>query len=198
MKIGIIGTGAIGQAFAKQAAKAGYELIISNSQGPESLKETAKAIGGKTTAGTVKEAGEADVIFLAVPWKHLEAAISGVKNWKGKIVIDPTNPIITPGFHLADLKGLTSTEVVAGLVPGARVVKGFNTLQPPTLASDPRQGGGHRVIFYAGNDDDAKATVSGIIDRMGFAGIDLGRLDEGGKLSQFPGGPLPTLNLIKL
>lgn len=198
MKIGIIGTGAIGQAFAKQVAKAGYELILSNSRGAESLKEIAQSIGGKTTPGTVAEAGKADIIFLSVPWKHLATAVSGVSSWKGKIVIDPTNPIITPGFQLADLKGKASSEVVAGLVPGASVVKAFNTLQPGVITANPSVAGGKRVIFYAGNDQHAKEVVHEVIERIGFAGIDLGRLDEGGRLSQFPGGPLPTLNLIKL
>lgn len=198
MKIGIIGTGAIGRAFAQQAAKAGYEVILSNSRGADSLVDVAKSIGHKTTAGSVSDAGKADIVFLSVPWKHLPAAVSAVADWKGKIVIDPTNPIITPGFQLADLKGKASSEVVAGLVPGASVVKAFNTLQPSIITANPLEAGGQRVIFYAGNDDRAKDVVLQIIQRIGFAGIDLGRLDEGGKLSQFPGGPLPTLNLIKL
>lgn len=66
------------------------------------------------------------------------------------------------------------------------------------LDADPVENGGNRVIFYSGNDEYAKEVVGGIIQRIGFAGVDLGRLDEGGKLQQFPGGPLPTLNLIRL
>jgi len=198
MKIGIIGAGAIGQAFAKQAAKAGYEIIISNSRGPESLTAIVKTIGGNVKAGSVHDAAKAEVIFLAVPWKHLEQAVSGVSSWEGRIVIDPTNPIIMPDFQLPDLGGKMSSEVVAELLPGAGLVKAFNTLTPEVLAADPHEAGGKRVIFFSGNDISAKTIVAAIIDKMGFAGIDLGNLHEGGKLQQFPGGPLPTLNLIRL
>lgn len=88
--------------------------------------------------------------------------------------------------------------MVASLVPGAQLVKAFNTLTPAVLAANPREAGGQRVIFYSGNNTAAKATVAGILQQMGFAGVDLGLLQEGGKLQQFPGGPLPTLNLLKV
>ena len=196
MKIGIIGAGAIGTAFAKQVAAAGYEVVISNSRGAESLKEKVKQIGGNTTAGSVKEAAEADVIFLALQWPHLQQVLSTV-SLDGKIVIDPTNPIL-PGFALADLHGKTSSEIVSQWAKGAKLVKAFNTLPPQTLAANPQTNGGSRVIFYSGNNDDAKDILTSILNRIGFAGVDLGRLNEGGKLQQFPGGALPTLNLIKL
>ncbi|MVT12027.1 NADP oxidoreductase [Chitinophaga sp. ysch24] len=198
MKIGIIGTGAIGKAFAGQAAKAGYEIVISNSRGAASLEAIAKQLGSKVKAGSIEEAATADVVFLGLPWKSVEAVTSSVPSWKGRIVIDPTNPIINPGFIVPDLGGAASSEVVAKLVPGASVVKAFNTFPPEILATDPKQAGGKRVIFYSGNDAAAKQVVAGIISRIGFAGIDLGTLHEGGRLQQFPGGPLPALNLIKM
>jgi predicted dinucleotide-binding enzyme len=197
MKIGVIGAGNIGKAFAKQAAKAGYEVIISNSRGADSLTATAKILGNNVIAGTTQQAAEADVIFLGLQWQHLNKAVSNVSSWKGKIVIDPTNPIL-PGFQIAELGGKTSSEVVASWIPGASVVKAFNTYTPEVLGSDPKQAGGTRIIFYSGNDDASKKVVAGIIHKIGFAGIDLGRLDEGGKLQQFPGGPLPAVNLIKV
>lgn len=196
MKIGIIGAGAIGTAFAKQVTAAGYEVIISNSRGADTLKEKVEQIGGNITAGTVQQAAEADVIFLALQWQHLQQVLENV-SLEGKIVIDPTNPIL-PGFVLADLGGKTSSEVVSEWAKGAKLVKAFNTLQPPILAANPQVGGGNRVIFYSGNDDDTKDILSSILNRIGFASVDLGRLNEGGKLQQFPGGSLPTLNLIKL
>ena len=77
-------------------------------------------------------------------------------------------------------------------MPGARVVKAFNHLRAEVLAGDPRADGGRRVLFYSGNDNAAKAEVAALIDRIDFVGIDLGSLAVGGKLAQFPGGPLPN------
>ncbi|MCY1561261.1 hypothetical protein D9M68_984920 [compost metagenome] len=82
-------------------------------------------------------------------------------------------------------------------MPGARVVKAFNHLRPELLAADPAERGGQRVLFFAGDDAQAKAEVGALIGRLGFAGIDLGTLAVGGRLTQFPGGPLPTLELVR-
>ncbi len=87
--------------------------------------------------------------------------------------------------------------MVADLVPGARLVKAFNHLNPALIAGDPQAEGGRRVLFYSGNDRQAKAVVAQLIERLGFFGIDLGSLAEGGRLAQFPGGPLPSHNLVK-
>ncbi len=196
MKIGIIGAGTIGTAFAKHVAAAGYEVVISNSRGADTLKEKIKQIGGNIVAGSVEEAAQADVILLAVRWQQVAEVLEAL-SLEGKIVIDPTN-WDSPEFVLAEPGSKTSSEVVSQLTKGAKVVKAFNTLYAQVLAADPQVGGGKRVIFYSGNDDDAKAIVAGILNRIGFAGVDLGSLHEGGKLQRFPGGPLSTLNLIKL
>ncbi|MDB5801844.1 MAG: oxidoreductase [Rhodocyclales bacterium] len=198
MKIGIIGAGGIGQAFAGHVARAGYELVLSNNRDPDSLAEIARALGPRTSVATREQAAQADVVMLAVPWLQVEAALSGLPPWKGRILIDATNPVVGPGFQAAELGGSTSSEVVASLAPGARVVKAANTLPRTLLASDPHEAGGRRVLFVSGDDADARKDVSGILQRSGFATIDLGDLASGGKLQQFPGGPLPTLNLIKL
>lgn len=198
MNIGIIGAGGIGQAFATHVAKAGYEVIISNSRGPESLAEVVSQLGPRAKAGTRQEAARADVVVLAVQWQQWRAALSDLPPWNGRILIDVTNAAVMPGFRPADLHGSTSSEVVASLAPGARVVKVANTLPRAVLAADPQQAGGHRVLFMSGDDAAAKAEVSGILERAGFATIDLGGLASGGRLQQFPGGPLPNQNLIKL
>lgn len=195
--IGIIGAGKIGKALAMQLTKAGYEPLISNSRGPESLHALVEEIGNGIKAGTATEAASADVVFLAVLWNKLEEATAAIPSLEGRVVIDATNPVL-PGFVAADLGGKASSEVVSSLVVGAKVVKAFNTLMAHVLGAGPEEAGGSRAVFYSGNDSEAKRTVAGIIERIGFAGIDLGRLDEGGRLQQFPGGPLPTLNLIKL
>ncbi|HEY2211182.1 MAG TPA: NAD(P)-binding domain-containing protein, partial [Bradyrhizobium sp.] len=140
----------------------------------------------------------ADIVFVAVNWTKLPAALRGLPEWSGRIVIDANNPIEAPLFKPVDLNGRVSSDVVADLVTGARVVKAFNHLRAEVLASDPRSGGGRRVLFYSGNDGTAKAEVAALIEKIGFVGIDLGPLAVGGKLMQFPGGPLPNQNLIKI
>jgi 8-hydroxy-5-deazaflavin:NADPH oxidoreductase len=198
MTIGIIGSGAIGTAFARTLARAGIEATISNSRGPDSLKDLVRELGPAIKAGTREEAARADIVFVAVNWTKLPAALAGLPEWSGRILIDANNPIEAPLFRPVDLKGRVSSEVVSDLVPGARVVKAFNHLRAEVLAGDPRSGGGKRVLFYSGNDGAAKAEVAALIEQIGFVGIDLGSLAVGGKLTQFPGGPLPNQNLIKV
>ena len=196
--IGIIGSGAIGSAFARRLASAGMEATIANSRGPSSLKDLVREIGPSITAGTVTEAESKDIVLVAVNWSKLPAALAGLPSWNGRIVIDANNPIEAPLFKPAELNGRISSEVFAGFVPGARVVKAFNHLQAHVLASDPQADGGKRVLLYSGDDNAAKAEVAALIDQLGFFGIDLGSLAVGGKLVQFPGGPLPVHNLVKV
>jgi predicted dinucleotide-binding enzyme len=198
MTIGIIGSGAIGSAFARTLARAGVEATISNSRGPDSLNELVRELGPSIKAGTREEAARAEIVFIAVNWTRLPAALAGLPDWDGRIVIDANNPIEAPLFKPVDLKGRVSSEVVADLVPGARVVKAFNHLRAEILAGNPKAQGGRRVLFYSGNDSAAKAEVAALIERIGFVGIDLGSLAVGGKLAQFPGGPLPNQNLVKM
>jgi predicted dinucleotide-binding enzyme len=198
MTIGIIGSGAIGTAFARTLARTGIEATISNSRGPDSLKELVRELGPSIKAGTREQAARADIVFIAVNWTKLPAALAGLPDWSGRIVIDANNPIEAPLFKPVDLKGRVSSEVFADLVPGARVVKAFNHLRADILASNPSANSGRRVLFFSGNDNAAKAEVAALIDRVGFVGIDLGSLTVGGKLAQFPGGPLPNQNLVKV
>ena len=198
MTIGIIGSGAIGTAFARTLSRAGVEATISNSRGPESLKDLVRELGPSIKAGTREEAACADIVFVAVNWTKLPAAMAGLSDWKGRIVIDANNPIEAPLFKPADLGGRGSSAVFADLVPGARVVKAFNHLRAELLATDPRSDGGQRVLFYSGDETAAKEEIAALIERLGFAGIDLGSLEVGGKLAQFPGGPLPNQNLVKI
>jgi 8-hydroxy-5-deazaflavin:NADPH oxidoreductase len=198
MSIGIIGAGNIGLAVAKTLARAGIPAIIANSRGPESLKETVAALTPTIKAGTREQAARADIVLIAVNWSKLPAAVAGLPAWSGRIVIDANNPIEAPLFKPVDLHGRISSQVVAELVSGARLVKAFNHLRAAVLASDPHASGGRRVLFYSGDDGAAKAEVGALIDRLGFAGIDLGPLALGGRLAQFPGGPLPNQNLVRI
>jgi len=195
--VGIIGAGAIGQAFAGQLVKVGINAILSNSRGPESLAAVVDRLGYGARAGTVQQAADADIVFVSTNWDKTEAALRGI-HWDGRILIDATNPVILPGFTLAELGGKNSSQVVTQWAPGARVVKAFNTLLAGVLAQDPAQAGGRRVVFLSGDHPDAKADVSALAAQLGFATIDLGSLEVGGTLQQFPGGPLPAVNLVQL
>jgi predicted dinucleotide-binding enzyme len=197
MTIGIIGAGNIGAAFAKALGRAGIDAIISNSRGPDSLAELVCEAGPSIRAGTREEVAAQDIVLVAVNWSKLPAALQGLPDFGGRIVIDANNPIEGPLFKPAELHGRASSEVFAGLVPGARVVKAFNHLQPHLISGDPAAEGGRRVLFYSGDDARAKAEVGALIERLGFFGIDLGSLGVGGRLVQFPGGPLPVHNLVR-
>jgi predicted dinucleotide-binding enzyme len=190
-RIGIIGAGRLGQAMARTALRAGRRVVIANSRGPESLTAVVSALGDGATAGTVEQAAGAGVVVVAVPWPSVPQAVRGLE-WSGRVVIDATND-----FYPGDLNGRTSSEVVADLVAGARVVKAANTLGAAVLASDPREAGGRRVIFLSGDDSDAKSRVSALFEDAGFVAIDLGALSTGGAMQQLR-GPLAGINLIQL
>jgi predicted dinucleotide-binding enzyme len=195
--IGIIGAGNIGRAIAQALAAKGIAVTLTNSRGPESLATTVAELGPLVTAGSREEAASKDLVFVAVNWSKLPDALAGLPSFGGRIVVDANNPIEAPLFKPAELNGRASSEIFADLVPGARVVKAFNHLLAQLLATDPASNGGKRVLFYSGDDAGAKAEVGALIDRLGFFGIDLGSLAIGGRLIQFPGGPLPALNLVR-
>jgi 8-hydroxy-5-deazaflavin:NADPH oxidoreductase len=189
--VGIIGAGRIGQAMAHVARRAGRQVVIANSRGPESLTSVVEELGDGVSAGTVRDAVAADIVVLAVMWPDVPRAVDGLA-WEGRIVLDPTND-----FDPGDLNGRTSSEVVAELVAPARVVKAGNTWAAALLGSDPQQAGGRRVIFLSGDDAGAKSEVGGLFEEAGFFVVDLGGLREGGRMQQV-GAPLAGHNLIHL
>jgi predicted dinucleotide-binding enzyme len=191
MAVGIIGAGRLGQAMAKTALRAGRQIVMANSRGPESLASLVSTLGEGASAGTVDDAAGADIVVIAVPWPRVREAVAGLR-WDGRIVIDATND-----FDPSDLNGSTSSQVVADLVTGARVVKAANTLGAAVLGSDPHVGDGRRVIFLSGDDAEAKSEVAALFEDAGFAAIDLGSLVAGGAMQQL-GGPLAGVNLVQL
>lgn len=195
--IGIIGAGAIGKAFAQALARQGIEAVIANSRGPATLQDVVRALGPSIRAVTREEAAAQDIVLVAVNWSRLPDALKDLPDFGGRTVIDANNPIEAPLFRPVDLQGRLSSEIFTDLVPGARVVKAFNHLLPKLVAGDPQSEGGRRVLFYSGDDKAARSEVGALIDKLGFTGIDLGPLAVGGRLTQFPGGPLPALNLVK-
>jgi predicted dinucleotide-binding enzyme len=173
-----------------------------------------KELGPTITAGTTEEAAKADIVFVAIRWVVLKKVLGGLPGWNGRIVVDGTNPVewIDPnspeakdpsnplaawGLKAVDLGGRHSSSVVRDLVPGARLVKGFNHFDPRVLP-EPKVSGGQRVLFYCGDDADAKTTVRALMEKAGFSPVDLGALDVGGPLASLPFGPLAGATFIKI
>ena len=193
MKIGIIGAGNIGSAVAELFTKAGHEVVISNSRGPQTLDDLAEKLGDGASAGTVDEARDfGNVVVVTIPLKGITALPAN--GWENKIVIDTNNYYPDRDGKIADLDSgaTTSSELLENQLPGARVVKGFNTIWSEHLKIQgntklPLEE--RRAIFIAGDDSGAKETVAKLIEDIGYAAIDTGFLAEGGK-SQQPGSPV--------
>ena len=214
MNIGIIGAGALGSNAARLLAKSGVSATIANSRGPQSLARLVGELGPSVKAGSVEEAASADMVLVAVRWVDLEKALGGLPAWNDRIVIDgtnpvtfldpdspdakdPTNPLAAYGIKAIDLGGKHSSQVFRTFVPGARVVKAFNHLDANVL-SEPTTSGGQRVLFYSGDDTNAKAEVRKLLERTGYFPVDLGVLDVGGPLASPPFGSLAAINFVKL
>jgi predicted dinucleotide-binding enzyme len=177
MSYAIVGFGAVGQALARMFARKGIEVAVASRHQPEALAPQANAIGPTIVPKTLKDALEADIVILAVPyWQHREVAKARA-SWKGKIVIDVTNT-------LEDLGGLPSSSVIARALPGAQLVKAFNHLPAGVLAEDPASNGGRRVVFLSNDDESATATVAALVEQLGYAPVSLGKIAEGGQLVQ--------------
>lgn len=191
MRIGLIGSGNIGGTLARLLAGAGHEVVLANSRGPESLAGLVAEIGLAATAATPAGAAEAgEVVVVAIPffrYPDLPAA-----ELAGKIVVDATNYYggRDGSFPEIESGATSSSELLARALPGARVVKAFNTIHFRHLAADgvPTGTPGRRAIPIAGDDAGAKATVAALIDQLGFDAYDAGSLADGRRFD--PGTPL--------
>ena len=179
MSYAIIGFGKIGQALAHAFARKNINVTVASRRPPEELAPLARAIGPTVVAKSLREALEADTIILAVPFGEHREVAKALPSWKGKTVIDATNAF---GVRPEELGGLPSSTVIAKAFTGAKLVKGFNHLIAATLAADPIVEGGHRVVFLSSDDGDAIAPVTDLAKQLGFAPVNLGKLDEGGAL----------------
>jgi predicted dinucleotide-binding enzyme len=196
MNIGILGAGNIGANAARLFAAAGHDVRISGSRDPRALEAKARELGERVRAATPADAvAFGDVVLLAVPWSRKEDAIPDAGPYDDKIVIDAMNPY-TEDFEIEDLGDRTSSEITETLVPGARLVKAFNTMHYRRLATEGKPKGtrGRLAMFLAGDDPAAKAVVAGLIDEIGFEPIDTGSLAEGGRRQQ-PGSPIYNVPL---
>ena len=198
MEIGTIGAGAFAQAFAKRALKAGHKVKLTNNLGPERLIEIVNQLGPGATAATVEEAVACEMVLLAVPWDNVPQTLASLPKWKNQILIDGTNPFHGSAgkFTPADVGNLSTSQLVAALAPGARVVKALNTMIAPNLEAEPIVNGARRVAFISADDDGAKGQVEVLLAGFGYSVIDLGNLRDGGLIQQ-AGGPLAARNLFE-
>jgi predicted dinucleotide-binding enzyme len=192
MKIGIIGSGHIGGTLAKEFVEHGHEVAISNSRGPDTLRDLAAEIGNGAQAMSAADAAKfGDVVIVSVPFGHYrDVPTSGTE---GKVVIDTNNyyPERDGHFEQLDDGDTTSSEMLAQRMEGP-VVKAFNSIEWEHLRDmgDPDAGADDRIgIPISGDDPDAKRMVAELIDELGFTAVDAGSLGSGGRKHQ-PGSPI--------
>jgi 8-hydroxy-5-deazaflavin:NADPH oxidoreductase len=198
MEIGTIGAGDFAQAFARRALQAGHKVKLSNSRGPESLRQIVNQLGPGAMAATTEEAAACELILLAVPWDNVPETLASLPKWKNQILIDGTNPFHgkTGNFTPANVGNLSTSQLVAGLAPGARVVKALNNMTVPNLEADPVVNGARRVAFISADDAGAKKQVETLLKAFGYSVVDLGNLRDGGLIQQ-AGGPLAGRDFLE-
>jgi 8-hydroxy-5-deazaflavin:NADPH oxidoreductase len=201
MKVGFIGAGTVAGTFGRHLITAGHIVVGSNSRGPETLADFVADLGPGAIAGTREQAAECDVVILAVHWVNVPEALKGI-DWRGRILIDATNAHMDPKPDIslagvtrsrAALKGRTSSEIVAEMAVGARLVKSISNM-PMRYIQDFSPNKPRTVIFTSGDDNEAKQLVIELINSIGFAAIDLGSLATGGAMHEV-GAPLSGLEL---
>jgi 8-hydroxy-5-deazaflavin:NADPH oxidoreductase len=180
--IGLIGSGRIGQAVAKQAIAHGHNVVLSNSRGPDTLADLVQQLGPQARAGTATEAARAgDLVVVTVPFKNYEQV--PVEPLAGKVVIDTNNYYFERDGRYPAIDNGTAT--VSGLLaehlPTSRVVKAFNNIQAAAIGDDASPAGTahRRALPIAGDDVEAKKIVAELIDEFGFDVVDAGPLAEG-------------------
>jgi predicted dinucleotide-binding enzyme len=196
MKYAIIGSGKIGTALARIFARKNIQVAIANSRGPETLASLTEELGPSVVPQSLQNAYKAEMIFLAVPFPSHRDVARQLNNWTGRIVVDLTNALHVPPEELG---GLLSSEVLSQAFVGARLVKAFNHLPAAQLGTSLE--GQRQAVFISSNDADASAAVAVVATQLGFAPVELGRLDKGGAplhvLGGRPGGLL-FQNLVKV
>ncbi len=203
MRIGFIGAGTVGRIMGRHFLKAGHQIVLSNSRGPESLRDLVDELGPGAAAGTKEEAVQSDLVILCVTWPHAQEALTGI-TWRGQTLVDATNahtddpPDFSPAgvarSRIALAKtGRTSSELVAEWAPDARVVKAISHM-PMGWISDFGEGKPRTVMFVSGDDATSKRVVVDLLSEVGFTPVDLGSLGEGGAMQEV-GAPLSGLDL---
>ena len=198
MKIGIIGAHIVGLRLANAFASVGHDIRIANSRGPESVRQALDEAGAdaRITPASMDEVLHCELVVMAAPWMKREAVLNPAHDWDGRILLDASNIYLSypPDYRIDDLNGDSGSEIIARLAPTARVVKAFNTL-PFEVMFSPVPAGMKRVLFVAGDDERAVATVSALIVEIGFHPVALGALATAGRLMDLE-QPLSLLDLL--
>ena len=200
--IGLIGAGHIGSQIARLAVKNGYDVVISNSRGPETLKELVAELGPRARAATTLEAAKAgDVVVVTIPLKNYRQV--PVEPLAGKIVIDTNNYYPQRDGHVRELdnESTTTSELLQAHLPASKVVKAFNHIYAADLTThgQPTGSQNRRALAVFGNDAEAKKSVTRLIDQFGFDTVDGGRLQESWRIQRdTPGyGPRRTVDELR-
>jgi 8-hydroxy-5-deazaflavin:NADPH oxidoreductase len=195
--IGLIGAGHIGSQVARLAVKSGYDVVISNSRGPETLSELVKELGPKAKAGTALDAAKAgDIVVVSVPLKNYRSV--PVEPLVGKIVLDTNNYYPQRDGQIPELddESTTTAELLQSHLPKSKVVKAFNHIYAAELTThgQPEGSPNRRALVIAGDDAAAKKTVTRLLNEFGFDTVDAGPLREGWRIQRdTPGyGPRRT------
>ncbi|MER7443143.1 NADPH-dependent F420 reductase [Micromonospora avicenniae] len=188
--LGLIGSGYIGGTLARLAVDAGYDVVLSNSRGPETLRDLVDELGPRARAATPLEAAQAgDLVVVSVPLKAYTAVPP--EPLAGKVVLDTNNYYPQRDGQIAELDSgaTTSSELLQRHLPQARVVKVFNNINFRHLRTLPRPAGAadRSALPIAGDDADAKAVATSFLDQIGYDAVDVGPLAEGRRYE--PGTP---------
>lgn len=190
MKVTVIGAGNMGSAFVKQLTRAGHQVSVT-ARNLDKARTVAAANPGAVAVAADNAAAGADVVVLATGFEDAIAALRSVGPLQGKVVIDITNPLTADYMGLTLGHSTSASEEIAKAVPGAEVVKAFNTVFAPVLAEGADFGGGRKVsVFLASDSPAAKETARQLADSMGFETIDAGSLKNARYLE-----PLAGLNI---
>lgn len=198
--IGLTGSGHIGSTVAKLAIEAGYDVVLSNSRGPETLTDLVAALGPRASAGTAQQAAErGDIVVVAIPLKNYREVPAAPL--AGKTVIDTNNYYPQRDGNIAELDSeqTTASELLQAHLPGSHVVKAFNHIRADDLASQGQSGTqGRRALAIAGDDEAAKAAVTALIESFGYDVVDAGPLSEGWRFQRDTPAYLPRLGTVGL
>jgi 8-hydroxy-5-deazaflavin:NADPH oxidoreductase len=199
--IGLIGAGHIGSQVARAAIASGYDVVISNSRGPETLTDLVSELGPRARAGTTQEAATAgDLVIVAIPLKAIGDV--PVEPLVGKVVIDTNNyyPGRDGNIAALDEGSLTSSGLLQVRLPNAHVVKAFNHIYARQITTDgtPPRTRNRRALVIAGDDLVAKAQVAELIDGFGFDVVDVGPLAESWRIEPGTPGYVTRLNSEEL